>query len=109
MLTLRVLKYCKTGKLYIDLKFYFIITKKMHARGPLMIEHRLIERMLSVITLIELYPIDIEKEDKKFFLSSRIYFTDEEDQKILAEFLGFDRKMIHEKNKSVVKELENQR
>jgi hemerythrin-like domain-containing protein len=60
-------------------------------------------------TLIEFYPKHIEKEDKKFFPSSRTYFTDEEDQKMLAEFWEFDRKMVHEKYKSVVEELENQR
>jgi len=58
-------------------------------------------------TLIEFYPKHIEKEDKKFFPSSRAYFTDEEDQAILSEFWEFDRKMIHEKYKSVVDELEN--
>jgi hemerythrin-like domain-containing protein len=56
-------------------------------------------------TLIEFYPKHIEKEDKKFFPSSRAYFTDEEDQAILTEFWEFDRKMIHEKYKSVVDEL----
>lgn len=55
--------------------------------------------------LIEFYPKHIEKEDKKFFPSSRAYFTDEEDQAILNEFWEFDRKMIHEKYKSVVDEL----
>ena len=53
-------------------------------------------------TLTEFYPRHIEKEDKVFFPSSRNYFTDEEDQAMLAEFFEFDRKMIHEKYKSVV-------
>ena len=59
-------------------------------------------------TLIEFYPKHIEKEDKKFFPSSRAYFTDEEDQAILTEFWEFDKKMIHEKYKSVVADLEKQ-
>ncbi|MBW1781771.1 MAG: hemerythrin domain-containing protein [Deltaproteobacteria bacterium] len=59
-------------------------------------------------TLIEFYPRHIEKEDKVFFPSSRTYFTDEEDQAMLAEFWEFDRKMIHEKYKSIVEEFENQ-
>ena len=58
-------------------------------------------------TLIEFYPKHIEKEDKVFFPSSRTYFTDEEDQAMLAEFWEFDRKMIHEKYKSVVEGFEN--
>ncbi|MDY6973108.1 MAG: hemerythrin domain-containing protein [Thermodesulfobacteriota bacterium] len=57
-------------------------------------------------TLTEFYPKHIEKEDKLFFPSSRNYFTDEEDQAMLEEFWEFDRKMIHEKYKSVVEGLE---
>jgi hemerythrin-like domain-containing protein len=57
-------------------------------------------------TLIEFYPKHIEKEDKVFFPSSRAYFTDEEDQAMLAEFMKFDQKMIHEKYKSVVEKFE---
>ena len=56
--------------------------------------------------LIEFYPKHIEKEDKVFFPSARNYFTDEEDQAMLAEFREFDRKMIHEKYKSLVEGLE---
>ncbi len=60
-------------------------------------------------TLIEFYPKHIEKEDKVFFPASRNYFTDEEDQALLAEFWEFDQKMIHEKYISVVEEFENQK
>lgn len=56
-------------------------------------------------TLVEFYPKHIEKEDKVFFPASRAYFTDEEDQAMLSDFWEFDRKMIHEKYKSVVSEL----
>jgi hemerythrin-like domain-containing protein len=55
--------------------------------------------------LVEFYPVHIEKEDKVFFPASRAYFTDEEDQEMLAEFWEFDRKMIHEKYRSVVEAL----
>jgi len=57
-------------------------------------------------TLVEFYPKHIEKEDKVFFPASRAYFTNEEDQTMLAEFWEFDRKMIHEKYGSLVEELE---
>jgi hemerythrin-like domain-containing protein len=60
-------------------------------------------------TLVEFYPKHIEKEDKTFFPASRAYFTDEEDQAMLAEFWEFDRKMIHEKYKSVVEGLEKRK
>ena len=56
--------------------------------------------------LAEFYPRHIEKEDKVFFPSSRTYFTDEEDQAILAEFYEFDRKMIHDKYKTLVEGFE---
>ena len=57
-------------------------------------------------TLVDFYPKHIAKEDKVFFPASRAYFTVEEDQAMLAEFWEFDRKMIHEKYKSIVKDLE---
>ena len=57
-------------------------------------------------TIAEFYPKHIEKEDKVFFPASMTYFTDEESQTMLAEFWEFDRKMIHEKYRSVVEVLE---
>ncbi|MBN2038722.1 MAG: hemerythrin domain-containing protein [Spirochaetes bacterium] len=54
--------------------------------------------------LIDFYPKHIKKEDEIFFPSSHKYFSDEEDQVMLSEFWEFDRKMIHEKYESVVKE-----
>jgi len=62
-----------------------------------------ITRQLQILT--EFYPRHIEKEDKVFFPASRIYFTEEEDQSMLAEFWKFDRNMIHEKYKAVVERL----
>jgi len=56
-------------------------------------------------TLIDFYPKHIEKEDKVFFPASRAYFSEDEDQAMLNEFYEFDRKMIHEKYKSVVDRL----
>jgi hemerythrin-like domain-containing protein len=60
-------------------------------------------------TLVEFYPKHIEKEDKIFFPASRAYFTDEEDQALLAAFWEFDRKMIHEKYKAVIEGLAKRR
>lgn len=57
-------------------------------------------------TLVDFYPKHIEKEDKVFFPASRAYFSETEDQTMLAEFMDFDQKMIHEKYKSVVDDLE---
>lgn len=60
----------------------------------------------SLRTFVDFYPGHIEKEDKVFFPASRAYFSEAEDQAMLAEFWDFDRKMIHEKYKSVVDDLE---
>ena len=51
------------------------------------------------------YPRHIEKEDKMFFPASRRYFSDDEEQAMLAEFWEFDRKMIHVKYEAVVREM----
>jgi hemerythrin-like domain-containing protein len=57
-------------------------------------------------TLVDFYPEHIKKEDDVFFPASRTYFSNEEDQEMLAEFGEFDRKMIHEKYKAVVREFD---
>jgi hemerythrin-like domain-containing protein len=64
------------------------------------------EIMDSLKTLVDFYPKHIKKEDDVFFPAARSYFTEEEDKSMLAEFREFDRKMIHEKYKAVVKEFE---
>ena len=57
--------------------------------------------------LCDFYPTHIEKENKIFFPAARAYFTDDEDQAMLARFWAFDRAMIHEKYARVVAGLEN--
>lgn len=61
----------------------------------------------SLQALVDLYPGHIEKEDKVFFPACLNYFSEAEDQGMLAEFLEFDRKMIHEKYELVIKDLED--
>jgi hemerythrin-like domain-containing protein len=56
--------------------------------------------------LTEFYPKHIKKEDDVFFPASRNYFSEQEDQAMLAEFREFDREMIHEKYKAVVRDAE---
>ena len=53
-------------------------------------------------TLTEFYPKHIAKEDKVFFPSVRNYFKEKEEQAMLAEFMEFDARMIHEKYSWVV-------
>ena len=55
---------------------------------------------------VDFYPQHIEKEDKLFFPSSMTYFSGPEQQSMLDEFWEFDRKMIHDKYKSVIEFLE---
>jgi hemerythrin-like domain-containing protein len=97
-----------------------------------MIEHRLIERMIvqikRVLSQIEkeekIDPVFIDitvdfirtyadrthhgKEDKIFFPSARMFFSEQEDQAMLNEFWEFDRKMTHEKYISMVEAFNNQ-
>lgn len=56
--------------------------------------------------LVEFYPKHIDKEDKMFFPASRQYFSDAEDEAMLASFWEFDRQMIHEKYEAIVRRLE---
>ena len=57
-------------------------------------------------TLADFYPKHIKKEDTVFFPAARGYFTEAEDQAMLAEFQEFDRRMIHEKYQAVIADLE---
>jgi hemerythrin-like domain-containing protein len=56
--------------------------------------------------LIDFYPKHIRKEDKHFFLPCMDYFTANEKEKMLEEFLEFDRKLLHEKYKKVLEKYE---
>lgn len=57
-------------------------------------------------TLVGLYPAHIEKEDKIFFPASMKYLTRSEQDAMIEEMREFDRRMIHEKYKSVVEHFE---
>ncbi|MBN1595942.1 hemerythrin domain-containing protein [candidate division FCPU426 bacterium] len=56
--------------------------------------------------LAEFYPQHIIKEDKHFFIPIMQYFNQAEQDAMLAEEYGFDRKMIHEKYRAVVEDSE---
>ena len=64
--------------------------------GSLMIEHRLIERMIKLIEL----------EAKNFFIPCMQYFTRKEQNDMLNEFREFDKKLIHEKYRKIVESYE---
>lgn len=64
----------------------------------------IVEKLNTIATF---YPKHIEKEDKIFFLHSDGYFTEEEQQEMLKEFREFDQRMIHDKYKLVIENLES--
>jgi hemerythrin-like domain-containing protein len=82
-----------------------VVEANMHYRKGN--EAALDEVVACLKTLVEFYPQHIKKEDDIFFPDSRAYFSDSEDQAMLNEFWEFDRKMIHEKYKTMIKEFEN--
>jgi len=57
---------------------------------------------MNLQKLIDFYPGHIQKEDKVFFPDTEKYFTAEELDGMIEAFWEFDRKMIHEKYKSVL-------
>ena len=59
--------------------------------------------------LVNFYPEHIEKEDKVFFPATEEYFSREEQDAMLEEFWEFDKEMIHEKYRSLVKQLQGER
>ncbi|MFA5157151.1 MAG: hemerythrin domain-containing protein [Candidatus Omnitrophota bacterium] len=60
----------------------------------------------AVKTVVDLYPAHIQKEDKRFFLPCMELFTSREKDQMICEFNEFDRNLIHEKYKLLVKEME---
>ncbi len=60
----------------------------------------------AIKTITELYPQHIEKEDKRFFLPSMNYFSDDEKARMITEFNDFDRNLIHQRYKSIVAQIE---
>ena len=59
--------------------------------------------------IVTIYPKHIEKEDKHFFYPSMDYFSKNEKDEMLDDFLNFDRKMIHEKYEVIVAEKEGKK
>ena len=80
--------------------------KESHLRQePEALEHIL----MHLRTLAELYPKHIDKEDNHFFILCMEYFTKEEQDDMLARMYEFDRRMIHEKYRLTVEQIEHRR
>ncbi|MHB8280175.1 MAG: hemerythrin domain-containing protein [Candidatus Humimicrobiaceae bacterium] len=56
--------------------------------------------------LIDFYPKHLKKEDKEFFLPCMDYFKEKEKKEMLDKFWEFDRRLIHEKYKKILKQYE---
>jgi len=63
--------------------------------------------LAALKVIVNLYPAHIQKEDKRFFIPCMEYFTSQEKDAMIREFNEFNRNLIHEKYKSLVKELES--
>ncbi len=57
--------------------------------------------------LVDFYPVHIEKEDRHFFIPCMAYFSRLEQDDMLEAFGDFDRRLIHEKYRSVVEKFES--
>ncbi|MBI4332865.1 MAG: PAS domain S-box protein [Chloroflexi bacterium] len=65
------------------------------------------QAIIAAGELARFYPRHIEKEDKQFFVPSMDYFTAQEQDDMLLEFVEFDRGRIHEVHMDAVRSLEN--
>lgn len=83
-----------------------VVANDDHRRGDAGAAVKVLDKLRAII---DFYPAHIEKEDKVFFPASRGYFTDAEEQDILSRFREFDRGMIHEKYRGLVRELSARR
>jgi hemerythrin-like domain-containing protein len=71
-------------------------------------ENALSEMVTCLRELVDFYPKHIEKEDRRFFVPVMAYFTQEEKEAMLQEGYEFDRNLIHEKYRDIVREFERE-
>lgn len=79
-----------------------VAAKEKYLKGE---QHSAEEIITLMSELARFYPVHIEKEDKHFFFPCLDYFSKEEQDKMLAEYYEFDRKMIHDKYEKVVSQM----
>lgn len=59
--------------------------------------------------MVQFYPEHINKEEKHFFIPCMEYFSREEMDKMLQDYVDFDSKLIHDKYRKIIKEIEEGR
>lgn len=80
--------------------------KEQYLQGDAEAVETIVEKLA---VLIELYPEHIRKEDDIFFPASMEYLTASEQDAMMGEMWKFDREMIHEKYRSIVERLKDER
>jgi hemerythrin-like domain-containing protein len=80
-----------------------VAAKERHAQGD---SQALTSVVGALQDLVQLYPAHIEKEDKHFFVPCMEYFNRQEQDEMLEEYWEFDKRLIHEKYRAVVGQLE---
>ena len=77
--------------------------KKRYVEGHKESLTRILEKLQA---LVDFYPEHIRKEDRTFFRAAMEYLNKTEQDAMLQECWEFDRKMIHEKYRLMVEDLE---
>jgi hemerythrin-like domain-containing protein len=86
-----------------DLVSKMVGARQRYSQGDQMAKGEIIAHLAE---LTELYPLHIEKEDKRFFLPCMDYFNRREQDAMLQDFWEYDRKMIHTKYEKIIEQLE---
>ena len=60
----------------------------------------------SLNAIIELYPMHIEKEDKHFFYPSMEYFTEIEQDQMIADFVTFNQEFTDKRYDQIIRAIE---
>jgi hemerythrin-like domain-containing protein len=86
-----------------------VVTELMESKKRFLNGDQNAQRIIleNIDALVNLYPTHIQEEDKIFFPAAMKYLNKVEQERMLNEMMAFDQKMIHEKYKKVVDNLQN--
>lgn len=87
-----------------DLVKELVAAKKRYLQGNKEALAAVAEKMVALATL---YPEHIGKEETVFFPAAMEYLSPDEQDTILQQMRDFDRRLIHEKYKSIAEEMES--
>ncbi|HEY9073536.1 MAG TPA: hemerythrin domain-containing protein [Desulfobaccales bacterium] len=69
----------------------------------------LADLLLHLEAMVVFYPRHIDKEDQHFFIPCMQYFSETEQAELLEKMAEFDRRMIHEKYRTIVEGIEHRK